>query len=153
MGKSKKTREKIKKEKQEQGYKEIKEKIMEKFNFEPFSYKDIEPANPETGEFKVLESSGKKWVGRPERPPAVVKAEQEEMKRAGLVKLIEQLPEEERKKIREQAGIQAAEMVQKKQHVLNRADMEKEFNEFYRLKEWELAREWLADHPEKQPEK
>jgi len=124
-------------------------KSMERFKGEPFSYKDIEPANPETGEFLVKESSGKKWVGKPERPPAVVKAEQEEMKEAGVVKLIEQLPEEARKKIREQAGIQAAEIVQKKQHFLDRADMEKEYQELYRRKEWELAREWLVAHPEK----
>lgn len=127
---------------------------MEKFNssskskkhIEPFSYKDIGPANPETGEFKVQESSGEKWVGRPARPPAVVRAEQEEMKRAGLVELIEQLPEEERKKVREEARIQTAEIIQKRQHLLNRAETEKEFSELYRLKELELARKWLAAH-------
>jgi len=136
---------------------------MERFNLplepekrnNPFSYKDIEPANPETGEFKVQESSGEEWVGRSERPPAIVRAEQEKMKKAGLVKLIEQLSEEERKKVREEARIQVLETIQKKQQLfqLNRAEMEKEFNELYRLKEWELARKWLVVHPEKQVEK
>jgi len=117
---------------------------------EPFSYKDIEPADSETGEFKVKESSGEEWVGKAGRPPAVVRAEKEEMKRAGLVELIEQLPEEERKKVQEEARIQAAEIVQKKQHLLRPDEMEKEFNEIYRRKEWELAAKWLASHPEKQ---
>jgi len=118
---------------------------------EPFSYKDIGKPHPETGEFIIEESSGEKRIVRPARPPLLEKIEEEEARRAGITKLIDQLPTEVRQEVREKARLEAAEIINKKQHLASRTELDKEFHRLCQLKEWELAAKWLESQPEKKP--
>ena len=114
----------------------------------PNWYQEFEVLNKDTGTFKATEASGKERIINPSRPPILEKQEEEERNRAGVAKLIDQLPQAARLEIKEKARIAAADEIQKRQHLLTSARAGEEFLALTRQKEWELAAEWLENNPE-----
>lgn len=111
---------------------------------QPFSWKEIKKVNPETGEMLIEESSGEKWVSKPEVPPRIKELEEKEKKEKGVVNLIELIPKKVRETLREIAREQTLVELEKDQSLM--ADKKKfaeEFEKLYKIKELELAQKWL----------
>lgn len=117
-------------------------------SFGPNWYKDIEILDEKTGAFKIKEASGEERIVNPSLPPVLHEMEEAERQEAGVAQLINQLPQAVRMEIKEKARMAAANELQKKQHLLEPAQVGKELLALSRQKEWELAIEWLENNSE-----
>jgi len=108
----------------------------------------FEVLNKDTGTLKAHEASGEERIIHPSRPPILEKQEEAERRQAGVAKLIDQLPEDVRMEVKEKARIEAADEIQKKQHLLTPARAGEELLALARKKEWEMAAKWLENNPE-----
>lgn len=111
-------------------------------------YQYFEVLDKDTGIVKAHEASGEERIIYPHRPPIIEKQEEAERRRAGVAKLIDQLPEDVRMEIKEKARIEAVDDIQKKQHLLTSAQAGEELLVLARKKEWEMAAKWLENNPE-----
>lgn len=112
-------------------------------------YQEFEVVNNESGMMRATDAFGEERVIVPDTPPIIREREAIEKKSAGITLLIDQLPEEERLKIKEEARLAAADELQKRMHLLSPRQAGEELQAIIRKKEWELAAKWLKEHPEK----
>ncbi len=112
-------------------------------------YQDFEVVDERSGMMRATDSFGEERVIVPDIPPIIREREVMERKQAGIAPLIDQLPEQERLKIKEGARLAAADELQKRMHLLSPRQAGEELQTIIRQKEWELAAKWLKEHPEK----
>ena len=111
-------------------------------------FQEFEIIDEKSGAMRAKDSFGEERLITPARPPILEKQEEAERHRAGVEKLIDQLPSAARLEIKEKARIAAADEIQKRQHLLTPAQAGEEFSVLTRQKEWELAAEWLKNNSE-----